>query len=160
MPSFKNIILTTDMSENATAAIPYAMELARQSSATVRVLYVFEDILHEFGSFADASMSYDPQAWLNATLAYREKQLHELVARIPRLENVKLVPVLLNGYASQQIVTLAAETQADCVVIATHGRSGFAHFLYGSVAEKVVRMCPCPVLTVRPKTVVRGDGKP
>jgi nucleotide-binding universal stress UspA family protein len=57
------------------------------------------------------------------------------------------------GPAAKVIVQLAADVGADLVVVGTHGRTGFDRFLFGSVAEKVVRTAPCPVLTVRPKTV-------
>jgi nucleotide-binding universal stress UspA family protein len=55
------------------------------------------------------------------------------------------------GPAAEKIIEAAKEKSADLIVVATHGRTGFSHALMGSVAEKVVRQAPCPVLTIRPK---------
>ena len=55
------------------------------------------------------------------------------------------------GRAWQEVTELAKETNADLLVIATHGYTGLTHVLLGSVAEKIVRHAPCPVLTVRPE---------
>jgi nucleotide-binding universal stress UspA family protein len=55
------------------------------------------------------------------------------------------------GLAAEKIIEAAKEKDADMIVMTTHGRTGFSHALIGSVAEKVVRQAPCPVLTIRPK---------
>jgi nucleotide-binding universal stress UspA family protein len=55
------------------------------------------------------------------------------------------------GQAAERLIAAAKEKNADLIVMATHGRTGLSHALMGSVAEKVVRQAPCPVLTVRPK---------
>ncbi|MBT8365481.1 MAG: universal stress protein, partial [Deltaproteobacteria bacterium] len=55
------------------------------------------------------------------------------------------------GLAAEKIIEAAKEKDADMIIMATHGRTGLSHALIGSVAEKVVRQAPCPVLTIRPK---------
>jgi nucleotide-binding universal stress UspA family protein len=55
------------------------------------------------------------------------------------------------GAAFMEIIEYAQSQQIDLIVIGTHGRSGFAHILMGSVAERVVRKAPCPVLSVKPE---------
>jgi nucleotide-binding universal stress UspA family protein len=67
---------------------------------------------------------------------------------------------VLEGYATRDIVEFAGNNESDLIVIATHGRTGIKHLLLGSVAEKVVRMAPCPVFTVKGfgKSLTVGDG--
>ena len=65
------------------------------------------------------------------------------------------------GFPAKDIVRLATEVQADLIVLGTHGRRGMSHLLVGSVAERVVRTAPCPVLTVRraePEGVEEREG--
>ncbi len=59
------------------------------------------------------------------------------------------IAVVMGADPAAEIIRAATERKADVVVMATHGRTGLGHFVLGSVAEKVVRECPCPVLTVR-----------
>ncbi|HLX64959.1 MAG TPA: universal stress protein [Planctomycetota bacterium] len=150
MIAFKNIILTTDLSDNALAAAPYAAELARQSKGTVYLLHVFEDSAYASDLASSDMLGFDPAAVEAAAVAERKARLQAWVEKIPGRENIKIVPVLKKGHAVEMILNEAKEVQADILVIATHGRTGLAHFLSGSVAEKIVRLSACPVLTVRP----------
>ena len=154
MLTFKNIVLATDLSENSAAAAPYAVELARIYNGTIHVLYVSDDILYQSGSFADGSMGYDPETWMAVMREHWERLLREFAEKIRVHENIRVNPVLVHGYAPEEIVKFATEQRADCIVIATHGRTGLAHFFNGSVAEKVIRTSPCPVLTIRPATII------
>jgi len=63
------------------------------------------------------------------------------------------------GSAAQSIVDTAKTLKADLIIMGTHGRTGFAHMLMGSVAEKVVRTAGCPVLTVRPEAAKKAARK-
>lgn len=148
MAFFKNVLLTTDFSPNAEAAIPVAAELARKFGGTIRLLYVFEDTALVTGLPGEPVMTLD---WVNTARIERESRLGTLAEKIRHTEGVECVPCLREGLGAAEILKAAKELQSDCIVIATHGRTGFSHFLFGSVAEKVVRMSPCPVLTVRPK---------
>jgi nucleotide-binding universal stress UspA family protein len=66
-------------------------------------------------------------------------------------ERHRAVQVVKVGYAVEEIVKYAKDQEIDLIVIGTHGHTGFAHLLLGSIAEKVVRMATCPVLSVHPK---------
>lgn len=154
MPNFKNIVLTTDLSVNSRAAIPYAIELASHYHGVIHVVHVSEDTLYQSGTYADGSMGYDPEAWVDMMRDYKARKLQEYATTIQSHPNVRINPVLLHGYAPGEIVKFALENEADCIIIATHGRTGLAHFFNGSVAEKVIRTSPCPVMTVRPDTIV------
>ncbi len=148
MASFKNILLTTDFSPNAEVAVPIAAELARKFGGTIRLLYVFEDTALVTGMPGEPVMSLD---WVNAARIEREARLSMLAEKIQKNESVTCVPCLREGLGAAEILKAAKDLQSDCIVIATHGRTGFSHFLFGSVAERVVRMSTCPVMTVRPK---------
>jgi nucleotide-binding universal stress UspA family protein len=70
------------------------------------------------------------------------------VAEKRTLPNLNVRKIVLEGNAAEQIVDLARSEKADIIVTATHGLTGWRKFIFGSVAEKVVRLAGCPVLTV------------
>ena len=77
-----------------------------------------------------------------------EDALQDLVTRmVPK--GIRTLATVVTGEADQEIVAFAAREQVDLIVIATHGLTGWKHFLTGSVTEKVVRVAPCAVLTIR-----------
>jgi len=154
MVTFKNIILSTDLSENAQAAAPFAVELARASGGTIHLLHVVEDVFYYSSMGIEGVMAQDPALLLAEISETRTAQLREAAASLPVTEHVRVIPVLKQGQAANEIVKYAREIKADCIVIATHGRTGFSHFIFGSVAEKVVRHSCCPVLSVRPQKIV------
>jgi len=147
MITFKSILLTTDFSAYADAAIPYAGELARDFHGRIRLLHVFDDTPLAAGFTGDIYVPFD---WIDAARKERRARLQILAEKISLDEKVEVQPCMREGSAKQGILDEAKECQADCIVIATHGRTGIPHFLFGSVAEQVVRLSPCPVMTIRP----------
>jgi universal stress protein A len=85
----------------------------------------------------------------DAALRVEQNELDSLLQKIGKIVTSR--SVLRIGRAPDEIVAVARETGADLIVISTHGRSGLAHVLLGSTAEKVARQAPCPVLIVREK---------
>ena len=148
MVSFKKIVVTTDLSENADAALPYALELARKWGGELRLVHVLEDVVYYANPAAAEGMV--PVEWMVANRKDREAQLRQRAENLAKKENVTVKDVLLQGHAANAIVDYVKTEKADCVVIATHGRTGLTHFLFGSVAERVLRLSPAPVLSVRP----------
>jgi nucleotide-binding universal stress UspA family protein len=101
---------------------------------------------------SDAQYTNDVAELAAKLRADAEAKLHEsLVGRIPG--ELKSRRLLVQGRAADRILRAIEEYQADLVVISTHGLTGWRHMLLGSVAEKVVRMSPIPVLTIRAKAV-------
>jgi universal stress protein A len=145
---FKKIVLTTDLSENAEAAVPYAVQLAKISRGTIYLLSVVEDMVY-YGNPA-ATEGVFPVEWMVANRRDREVRLKTKAEELSKKEGLKVVDVLRQGHAANEIINFAKDEHADCVVISTHGHTGLSHFIFGSVAERVVRMCDCPVLSVRP----------
>lgn len=142
----KNILLPTDFSEYAQYAMRYARSFAREYGSVVHVVHVVEDSLY-FTQFVYDGAPFDPSALLEGLAEDRRKRLEEFVAEIG--PDVETRSYLRRGVAASEIVAAAKELNADLVVIATHGRTGLRHALFGSVAERVIRSAPCPCLVVR-----------
>ena len=146
MKTFKNILLATDFSEASDGALVEAVRLAKESGAILTVT-------HAFQVPASPSLSYVPanvyQEYEGALRTGASEKLSGLLDRI-RAQGVEARPLLVEGFADEEIVEAASREKADLVVIGTHGRQGVARFFLGSVAARVVASCGCPVLTVRP----------
>jgi nucleotide-binding universal stress UspA family protein len=142
MASIKRILMPTDFSETSDAALEYAVVLARAFSSSVHLLHVVRDISEPGGGW------HPPLSLLEEQKAGARETLSKLVERQPR--EVQVQTSLRVGSPFVEIVRCAKELEADLIVMGTHGRGPVAHMLMGSVAEKVVRKAPCPVLTVRP----------
>jgi nucleotide-binding universal stress UspA family protein len=85
---------------------------------------------------------------LEAVEATAKKSLQEVInQRVPKELRARQIIVL--GGAADEIIRITEEEKVDLIVIATHGQTGWRHMIFGSVAEKVVRLAPCPVLTIR-----------
>jgi nucleotide-binding universal stress UspA family protein len=143
----KQILVATDFSEPSDAAFAYGRELARVFSAQLTVLHVTENIAaRAYG--ADGFVFAEPELQRDVEAAAR-KQLDALVSEQERAE-LHVQPIVLTANSTATaIVAFAKENNVDLIVMGTHGRGAVAHLLMGSVAERVVRTAPCPVLTVR-----------
>ncbi len=150
MATFNKILVATDFSEDSQRAISYAEELARKFSAEVIVLHVDQPLAPvmvspELGPALDmGAMSRIAEE--QRLLAQRE--LDKTVTRF-RDDGLKARSQLKVGSPFLEIISAAQAEGADLIVLGTHGRSGLAHVLLGSVAERVVQKSPCPVLTIR-----------
>jgi universal stress protein A len=141
MIAVKRILVPHDFSETSEAAVRHAVALARTFQAQIYVLHVGEkaqnDLETEFPLGLDGAVQ-------DAT---RERLLRILTPA----EQVELNPqfALCPGTPAHEIVRFATDEDIDMIVMGTHGRGVIGHVVLGSVAEKVVRTAPCPVLTVR-----------
>jgi len=143
--SIEKILLPTDFSEYSRWATRYAVALAENFKAKLYVVHVFEEVV--FSSAPDAySLSVSE---FHALLQSGERdKLSHLIEEL-REKGVDAEPVFRVGRAYIDIVETARELSIDVIVLATHGRTGLSHLIFGSTAEKVVRLAPCPVLTVK-----------
>ena len=151
---FKKIILTTDLSENADAATPYAAELAQRFQGRITLVHVQENTIYFSDTLPGPSMSMNVADWVSAVKLDREQRLSAMAKSIREESNVEVVHMLGEGQPANTIVTFAKAETSDCIVMSTHGRTGLSRWAFGSVAERVVRLSPCPVLTVRPSNIV------
>jgi universal stress protein A len=146
------ILVPTDFSEPSDAALEYATALAARLGASLHLLHVFEDPYLSGGSFAAEVYAPIPADLREDLLAEATNQLARTVATIDPAP-FELTAEVYTGPASRAIAEYAQTHDIDLIVIGTHGRGGMAHLLLGSVAERIVRTAPCPVLTVRTATV-------
>ncbi|MBM4032730.1 MAG: phosphomannomutase/phosphoglucomutase [Planctomycetes bacterium] len=146
--AIRKVLFTTDFSPYAAHALPYALGMARDHGAELHVLHVVStpELAVQFdvaGPVFDANL-----------LAELERSAEDQLGKVLPAEVRRELSVTLavrRGAAFVEIVRYAREEGIDLIVLATHGRTGLRHALFGSVAEKVVRKALCPVLSVRPK---------
>jgi nucleotide-binding universal stress UspA family protein len=141
----KRILCPTDFSESAASAEQQAVELARALGAEIVLVHVASEspLFRETLGTPKVRAVFEAQRkWATDTLAER--------ATAVAARGVSARSLVRGGVAWQEIVRVAAEERADLIVMGTQGRTGLDRLLLGSVAERVVRQAPCPVLTVRP----------
>jgi nucleotide-binding universal stress UspA family protein len=142
---FKRILCPTDFSEPACKAIIAAAEIAQASGAELILLHVVAPIPAldtASGAPAFDLASYQDELVRSARLALEERRRR----RVP--DSVCSRALVTIGDPAHEVTRIAEEEGADLIVIATHGRTGWHVRIFGSVAEKVVRLARCPVLTV------------
>ena len=144
-----NILVPTDFSEYSEYALNYAIAFAQNFKARIILIHVTPS--RDMDSIRQVSPYLQPGR-LDDLLRQREsedrKQLEEFIP--PDLKKgIEVETVHKVGMPFVEIIRTARERGVDLIVIATHGRSGVSHMLFGSVAEKVVRKAPCPVLSIR-----------
>jgi nucleotide-binding universal stress UspA family protein len=139
----RHILVPHDFSETAQAAFDYAVELANKLKARITVMHAYE--LPSYG-YPDG-IAFTAEVAGNIQRASEDGL--EAVAAKANQPGLEIGKVLRQGSAWSQIDAVAKELKADLIVMGTHGRQGITRALLGSVAEKVVRTAPCPVLTVR-----------
>jgi len=141
---FRRILVPHDFSRSATRALDLAVALAEDHGGQVTALHVLTPLYSGPGY-----PTPDEIAWTTTSemRAKRKGDLEALVRRALGPRAARVTCRVAVGEAAPAI--LAAAKRADSIVISTLGRTGLAHFLLGSVAEKIVRLAPVPVLAVR-----------
>jgi nucleotide-binding universal stress UspA family protein len=155
MLNFNVIVVTTDLSDYSLRALPYAIGLAERFDARLKIVCVNEPALQ-----------VSDVAWVGTDIRgsdeERKREAEDAIARIIRDQVPRGVDAearVFTGNAVENIINYARDTNADLVVMCTHGRSGLSHVLMGSTAEAVVRRAPCPVLTLKQPMPVAAARK-
>jgi nucleotide-binding universal stress UspA family protein len=146
MITITNILVPTDFGEAADAALLYARELAVRFNARLHLLHVADNL--QICTFAEAypDMAVRLQTELERTAREQlDARLVDSDGTGPRTARA----VITSPAPVMSIVDYAKTNQIDLIVMGTHGRGVLSHIMMGSVAERVVRLAPCPVLTVR-----------
>lgn len=146
MITIQNVLVATDFGKASETALDYARALARTFGARLHVLHITQNMLLFGGQGAEGIDLAAAQAKIDEAAL---RQLNALVRDDDRRELGAEAVVRSSGAPDFAIVSFAVEMKADVIVIGTHGRGPLAHLLTGSVAERVVRTAPCPVLTVK-----------
>lgn len=141
----KNILVATDFSEPSANALAYGRDLARSYDATLHVLHVTEDVM----------MRYSPEVGfavpdLQKDLEKAARRELDALITPDDLRTLKVVsPLEVASSAAAGINAYAKAKEIDLIIVGTHGRGAMKQLIMGSVAERVVRTAPCPVLAVR-----------
>jgi nucleotide-binding universal stress UspA family protein len=148
MLPIKTILCPTDFSEPSLDAVKTASELAIHFAADLCLAYVVPTI-----PLPTSDPAYDFELPEYEKILHDDavKKLRDLQGEV-RTSELSVRAVVGHGQAADEIVIIAEKEKADLIVIATHGSTGLRHFVFGSVAEKVVRTSSCPVLTLRVKS--------
>lgn len=155
---FKRILVPIDFSAPSDAALDYARTVATRFGASLHLLHVAEDPYRAF---------YSAEVYVPEVEGLREEILGDSLTRLKGLirtsdlSNLHATAEAVIGTPASTIVEYSAGRDIDLIVMGTHGRGGMSHLLMGSVAERVVRTAPCPVLTVRsaPKAAAATGAK-
>jgi nucleotide-binding universal stress UspA family protein len=146
MLSLKTVLVPTDFSDASESALRYGKAMAEAFGATLHVVHVMEDLLAHAWA-AEVYVSSMPQ--LRDEIEKESRQRLETLLGAEDRKRFRAETALLAGNPFLEIIRYAKANEVDLIVMGTHGRGPIAHMLLGSVAEKVVRKSPCPVLTVR-----------
>ena len=159
MIALKNILVATDFGPASDAALRYGREFASRFGATLHVLHVAENLaLSSIGADGFATMA--PQQLQDEIEDTARVRLMEAITDSDGSGPVTRPVVMTASAPAPVIIDYAKRHDIDVIVMGTHGRGALAHLLMGSVAERVVRMASCPVLTVRDRErdFVRPDA--
>jgi nucleotide-binding universal stress UspA family protein len=153
-----NILVPVDFSPHAEHAFTYATTLAERFGAKLALLYVVDDSFATGGWSSEIYVPNVPELMENL-IADADRRLATLKASAAAL-GLTAETAVIRGRPAHAIVEHAQNGGFDLIVMGTHGRTGMSHVVMGSVAERVLRKAPCPVLTVRGTEAVEVSAKP
>ena len=145
MTTIDTILFATDFSEISDHAFEYAASLASVYDSRLVIVHV---VMHQ----TDLREFYVPHQNFDDLDRYVEEGAQRKMAEFRKAWEVRfpnVVTHVVTGIPYEEILKKAAEESASLIVMGTHGRQGFQHFLFGSTAERVVKLSTCPVMTVR-----------
>jgi nucleotide-binding universal stress UspA family protein len=145
MIKIANVLVATDFGPASETALAYGRDLARTFGAALHVLHVIENPMLWAGP---ETASIDFMAVQKDMEAGAQAALGKVVTAEDRTQ-LKAVTAVRSGPPALEIIGYARDAHADIIIMGTHGRGLMGHLFMGSVAERVVRMAGCPVLTVR-----------
>lgn len=143
--TLKKILVPIDFSNNSKKALRYAIPFAQQFKASLILMYDVEPTIYpsDFGFGQVGFPDVEKELREKATI-----ELGELIAaNVPK--TIQAQSIVGTGIPFVEITTYAQQENVDLMIVATHGRTGIEHILFGSTAEKIIRKAPCPVLVVR-----------
>ncbi len=153
MSHFKEILVPVDFSEHSTAALKAAIELARVFDSNLHLLHCYQT---QPGGMSPYGIAI-PSSYITEIRDVASRQLAEWQEKhVPA--GIPVDAVVMPMVPSEAIVETAKTTGADLIVMGTRGLSGFKHVMLGSVAERTVRLAPCPVMTVHAPGSKSADG--
>lgn len=144
--SLRKILCPVDFSETSKLAMHYAVACARQNGASLTLLHVVAPPITSLPG--EAGLLNVPQADIQEISDACQERLQTIIDEL-RDEQVPISCEVITGIPFLEIARYADENGIDLIVMGSRGRTGLSHLLIGSVAERVLRKAPCPVLTVK-----------
>ena len=145
MRNIKKIICALDLSQHSTMVADYAVTMAKAFDAEIVAVYAAPALTQYVGFHVPPSSI---ESFVGEIVAGAEKTMQDFVAA--NFQGVKAIGKVVNGYAAEEILDMVDTENADLIIMGTHGRKGIDRILFGSVAEKIVKSSPIPVMTIRP----------
>lgn len=145
MMPYTKILVPTDFSPSATEALHSAADLAARYGASITLVHVFEHLVYPFPEATGFSAIVN----LADVIEDIDRLLEKSKQAALQAGAKTVTATQLQGYPPTEIAGYAKSGGFDLIVMGTHGRRGLSHLMIGSVAERVVRLAPCAVLTVR-----------
>lgn len=146
MIDLHRILIPTDFSKHSHNALTYAAAFAEKFDAQLHLLHVVQDLAVFIPDMVTVAPPIVPSL---EQMTSAVRSAFDRVIKENHLEKLNVQLEVRQGNPFYEIVRYAKEADVDLIVMGTHGHTGLAHVLLGSVTEKVVRKAPCPVLTVR-----------
>lgn len=147
---FRSILVPVDYSEHSKASVAFAAKLAASVGATVHLVHVWDKPAYAADAVLVRRPGEENCSLSDLVQANATRDMDEFLASLSLPPGVKVDHRLATGDPAGTLVTELKSGAYDLVVVGTHGRTGLVHLLLGSVAEKLVRLSPVPVLTVPP----------
>lgn len=146
MADIKKILCAVDFSDYSPMVADYASMVGGCAGAEIIVLYVAPSLSQYVGFHVPPSSI---ESFVGEIVTGAEDTMNEFVK--DNFKDLNVVGKVVTGYPAEEVLAIAKAENADMIVMGTHGRKGIDRILFGSVAEKVVKSSPVPVLTVRPR---------
>ncbi len=143
----KRILCPLDFSKTSMKALHIADELSKQFKAELLIFHAVLPVSTITEETDYSFYKFDVPTYEQKLLRAAKERLQTIIIR--KVSHNKVRSVVQPGDPARIIIKTAIKKRIDLIVIATHGRSGWTHMIFGSVAEKVIRLAPCPVLVVK-----------
>jgi len=147
MKEFKSILFATDFSESSDYAFTYAHALAKKFNARLLIVHVINEPV-DLRGFYVPHISFEK---LEEEIEEGAQKMMEKFCRTYIRDYDNYETFIVPGIPYDEIIKKGVESDADLIILGTHGRTGLDHVLFGSTAEKIVRKSPLPVMTIRIK---------
>lgn len=147
----KRIVVPVDYSEHAQATLEYAATLAERFGASIDVVHVWDRPSYVPDTAVIGKPGEPERSLADLIRENAEHEMTEFLKRTKLPPGVTVTHHLVSGEPASAVIKLLEHRDADLVILGTHGRAGVKHLLLGSVAEKLVRLSPIPVITVPPE---------
>ncbi|EFI34926.1 UspA domain protein [Desulfonatronospira thiodismutans ASO3-1] len=145
MAEVKKILCAVDFSDMSSKVADYAQTIAKSMNSSVKVVYIAPSLSQYVGFHVPPTSI---ENFVGEIVSGAEKTMDIFIQE--NFSEVDATGQVLTGYAAEEILKYADQEDMDMIIMGTHGRKGIDRVLFGSVAEKIVKSAPIPVLTIRP----------